>query len=94
MESWNRNKYDGVINADFLICLDSHGISDEYTTNVKYDIVYINDKIHTEISIICDNGSVDRFNIHSPFGDRFCTLKYLRKKKLKRIKQLLKIGEF
>lgn len=82
-----RNKYRGLNETNYVICLTKpkpYG-GEAFTINKKYKII---NKINSfQIKIENDYGGNELFNIHSPFGDNFCTLKYLRNKKLKKNKK-------
>lgn len=85
METWNRNQYSGLETAEFVVCLESpYGGRHDFTVGEKYKITYRGNG-PWEIGIENNYGGQECFNIHSPFGDNFCTLKYLRKKKLEKI---------
>lgn len=87
MEAWNRNKYLNLENEKYVICIcECTG----FKIGRKYKIIYQGRNHHQQTPwlIVIENeyGGQEIFNIHSPFGNNFCTLKYLRNKKLKKIK--------
>jgi len=72
-----RNKYKNLSN--YLICLSLPiGAINSFTVGEKYKIKSING---VYIKIV-GNSEDEMFNLHSTFGDCFCSVSYLRKKKL------------
>lgn len=81
-----RNQYKNL--GKFVFCLNTpkFGDPDTFTLGKKYKII---DNYSKKIPIIIienNYGGKEIFNIHSPFGDCFCSLTYLRKKKLEQLK--------
>ena len=81
-----RNRYSGLVNANFVICLKKPYLGQNtrkyFIVGNRYKINYRGNN-SWEIGIENEFGGQEIFNIHSSFGDNFCTLKYLRKKNLK-----------
>jgi len=95
-----RNKYKNV--GNFVICLKVPPISYTemfniatkthqecgafFTPGKKYKVIYFGPNCQI---VIRNNYDADEiFNIHSPYGNCFCSLTYLRKKKLEVINEL------
>lgn len=85
MRDWNISKYEKL--GDFVICLSTPNSSGAYTVGVRYNITYRGDN-HLELGIDNNYDGQDFFNIHSPFGDNFCSLSYYRKIKLKNLQNV------
>lgn len=90
-----RNKYQNIENSSFIVCISQPDkipvaptgptTPDAVVTPLKhYDIVSFD--MGFQLIIKDDVGNNIRFNLYSPFGDSFCTISYLRKQKLKKIK--------
>jgi hypothetical protein len=77
-----RNQYQHLDVNKFVICLSLPFLYEkEFTVGNKYKILNYN---YNYLTIESDIGQ-QTFNIHSPFGDSFCTIQYLRKKKLNQL---------
>lgn len=87
MQPWNRNQYLGLETAEYVICLEPPNWTDAFIIGNRYKINYHGNG-PWEIGIENEFGGQEVFNIHSPFGDNFCTLKYLRKKKLESLNEV------
>lgn len=73
-----RNQYKNLENSTYLVCLMIPLVTNPQDcafTPMKRWVDILNDFNH----------HVD-FNVHSPFGDYFCTETYLRKQKLEKLK--------
>lgn len=81
MQPWNRNQYVGLETVEFVFCIEYPDSSGAFTVGKKYRINYFGN-FPWEICIKNNYGGQEIFNIHSHYGDSFCTLKYLRKKKI------------
>jgi hypothetical protein len=76
-----RNKYKHL--GEHVICITPPiGYSKFFTIGKKYKVIRYT---YTQISIATDLKNTETFNIHSWFGDSFCSLYYSRRKKLKKL---------
>ena len=78
-----RNKYKNL--TTHVVCISEYLSITEpktYTLYKKYKILKLNDFIIT----IENDFRSETFNLYSPFGGNFCSEFYLRKEKLKKLK--------
>jgi len=87
MQPCNRNRYNGLENTEFVFCIEEPDSSGDFTVGKKYKINF-RGNVPWEIGIENNYGGQEIFNVHSTYGDNFCTLKYLRKKKLETLNEV------